>query len=248
MHGWHGAHDGASLIAGVDRPCRIVNIVASFFLGARDINIERVCSVAAARSRVAIFFDPRGFKVSATIVLLHPRATLRVSSTGSVIVTGATDEGTARLAGHILAGWLRRDVGIVTARVQRFSICNIVATVALPEGQLLRLDDMLQHMGAEARYVPDLFPGLTLRDRARGVTCLFFRSGHINVMGQKTREGIAAGAQHALDVARQFIDSESSTVHHTQYRYERRAARASAADAALRECLTTEPSSTSSSP
>ncbi len=83
----------------------------------------------------------------------------------------------------------------VTVTVQ-----NMVASTRIAdELDLSKLDMAL----SDAKYQPDVFPGLVIQSKQPKATFLLFRTGKVVITGTKTRKDIQQAAEQLLDTVRE---------------------------------------------
>ncbi|KAK0726496.1 hypothetical protein B0T21DRAFT_35219 [Apiosordaria backusii] len=128
-------------------------------------------------------YRPRRF--NAVIMRIRdPRTTALIFSTGKMVITGAKSEALARLAARKHAHAVQK-CGY-NPKFLNFKIQNIVASANT--GFNIRLEGLANRYHLlGARYVPEIFPGLVLRQvlGISAATLLIFTSGKIVITGAK---------------------------------------------------------------
>lgn len=158
----------------------IQNVVSTFFLGRKNLDLKKICS----RARYCEF-NPHKF-AAATVRLKRPRCTSLIFGSGNMVSTGGKCESDSRFACRQCVNILQRSglkVGFFNFKIQ-----NIVASTGLSEP--IDLIALQKDFGPYVSYEPELFPGLVFRLRKPKIVYLLFRSGRLVITGAKREEQI----------------------------------------------------------
>ena len=157
----------------------IQNIVATFSVGCKlDLKI-------IAQKAQNAEYNPRRF-AAVIMRIREPRTTCLMFYSGKMVVTGAKDEGAARLAARKYARIVQK-LGF-KARFLNFVIQNMVASADMQCECRLEALQLAHHIFAS--YEPEIFPGLIYRMVQPKITCLVFVSGKVVLTGAKQRSEI----------------------------------------------------------
>ena len=187
----------------------IQNVVSTFFLGRKKLNLKDICS----RARY-LEFNPHKF-AAATLRLKYPRCTSLIFGSGNMVCTGGKSESDSRFACRQCVNILQRSglkVGFCNYKVQ-----NIVGSTSLSKP--IDLIQLQQDFGPYTSYEPELFPGLVFRLRKPKIVFLLFRSGRLVVTGAKTEEQIHKywdGFYHV--VLKRYLDETDDLRCSSEYR------------------------------
>ena len=153
-------------VAGLDAPCLCIqNVVSTFFLGCKDLNLKQI----ASRLKF-LEFNPHKF-AAATVRVTKPRTTALIFGSGNVVCTGAKTAADARLACRTVVNIFQKSglrVGFSNFRIQ-----NIVASTGLTVP--IKLRELNHDYNAYTSYENSLFPGLVFRLRSPKIVFLLFR-------------------------------------------------------------------------
>jgi|MDTG01.3.fsa_nt_gb transcription initiation factor TFIID TATA-box-binding protein len=187
----------------------IQNVVSTFFLGRKKLNLKAICS----RARY-LEFNPHKF-AAATLRLKHPRCTSLIFGSGNMVCTGGKSESDSRFACRQCVNILQRSglkVGFCNYKVQ-----NIVGSTSLTKP--IDLIQLQKDFGPYTSYEPELFPGLVFRLRKPKIVFLLFRSGRLVVTGAKTEEQIHKYWDGFYNVVlKQYLDTENDLRCSSEYR------------------------------
>ena len=125
---------------------RIQNVVSTFFLGRKKLNLKKICP----RLKY-LEYNPNKF-AAATIRLKNPRTTALVFNSGNIVCTGSKNEASSRLACRNCVNILQRSglkVGFT-----KFKIQNIVGSCALQHP--IDLIQLKKDYGPYTSYEPEL--------------------------------------------------------------------------------------------
>lgn len=188
----------------------IQNVVSTFFLGRKKLELKKIC----ARAKY-LEFNPHKF-AAATIRLKHPRTTALLFGSGNIVCTGAKCEADSRYACRQTVNILQR-TGLKVG-FKRFKIQNIVGSCALDDP--IDLLQMQNDFGPYVSYEPELFPGLIFRLRSPKIVFLLFRSGRLVVTGGRTEEQIHRYWDGFYElVLRKYLDKDNSLRCSSEYRH-----------------------------
>ena len=144
---------------------RIQNIVSTFNLGPRRINLKRM-----ALAFDFIDYNPQKF-AAATIRIVYPRTTALLFTSGNVVCTGGKTKLESRWAARKYVRLLQKRG--MRVYLKNYKIQNIVATAFLDCAMKLR--EFTNDYGVYCSYEPELFPGLVFRTLKPKVVFLIFR-------------------------------------------------------------------------
>ena len=192
-------------------PYHLQNVVSTFSLGTKGLNLKRI-----AMKYAFLEFNPQTF-AAAIIRIRHPRTTALAFQSGNMVCTGARSLLESRLAARKYCR-LFQAVGIPVS-FNKFKIQNIVASATV--GFTIRLQDIADAYGPYTQYEPDLFPGLILRSINPKLVFLIFRSGKIVITGGKMVEDVER-TYYTLytNIIIKYRDKEGSTSSSSVYRSE----------------------------
>ena len=125
----------------------IQNVVSTFFLGRKNINLKSICS----RARY-LEFNPHKF-AAATLRLKNPRCTSLIFNSGNMVCTGGKSSSDSRFACRQCVNILQRSglkVGFCNYKVQ-----NIVGSTSLSKP--IDLIQLQKDYGPYSSYEPELF-------------------------------------------------------------------------------------------
>tara|TARA_A100001015_G_scaffold103684_1_gene115110 strand:+ start:542 stop:1237 length:696 start_codon:yes stop_codon:yes gene_type:complete len=154
----------------------IQNVVSTFYLGRKKINLKEICS----RLKY-LEFNPHKF-AAATLRLKAPRTTQLIFGSGNVVCTGGKSIKDSCLACRYCVNIFQRSglrVGFYDFKIQ-----NVVGSTGIDDP--IDLMKLKNDFSVYTSYEPELFPGLIFRLSAPKVVYLLFRSGRIVVTGAKT--------------------------------------------------------------
>tara|TARA_B110000008_G_scaffold279930_1_gene329713 strand:- start:3849 stop:4571 length:723 start_codon:yes stop_codon:yes gene_type:complete len=187
----------------------IQNVVSTFFLGRKKLNLKQICS----RARY-LEFNPHKF-AAATVRLKRPRCTALIFGSGNMVCTGGKCESDSRFACRQCVNILQRS-GLKVG-FSNFKIQNIVGSTALSEP--IDLIKLQKDFGPYVSYEPELFPGLIFRLRKPKIVFLLFRSGRLVVTGAKTEKQIHKYWNGFFEVVlKKYMDTENSLRCSSEYR------------------------------
>ena len=136
---------------------RLQNIVATFSLSTKTIDLEKLAKVAPF-----LEFNAKRFAAS-VIRLVDPKTTCLVFASGKGVCTGAKTEDQARIASIKYVSLLRKTGFAVDFQFRNFRIQNIVSAVHCNFPlDLIRISNEVE---GHVSYEPELFPGLMYRQR-----------------------------------------------------------------------------------
>ena len=189
---------------------KIQNVVSTFFLGRKKINLKKICGKLKY-----LEFNPHKF-AAATVRLKYPRTTQLIFGSGNVVCTGGKNIKSSCLACRYCVNIFQRSglhVGFYDFKIQ-----NIVGSTGIEEPiDLLKIKN---DYGPFTSYEAELFPGLIFRLRSPRIVYLLFRSGRIVVTGAKTEEQLFkywGGFYKSVLV--NYIDHKSDLKCSSEYRY-----------------------------
>lgn len=195
----------------VEKPKLVIqNVVSTFFLGRKKLDLKVIC----ARAKY-LEFNPHKF-AAATIRLKYPRTTALLFGSGNIVCTGAKCEKDSRYACRQTVNILQR-TGLKVG-FKNFKIQNIVGSVALPHP--IDLIQLQKDYGPYCSYEAELFPGAVFRLRKPRIVFLLFRSGRLVVTGGRSEQQIHKyweGFYHAI--LKQYLDKNDSLRCSSEYRF-----------------------------
>jgi TATA-box binding protein (TBP) (component of TFIID and TFIIIB) len=106
--------------------------------------------------------------------------TVLLFDNGHGVLTGATDEYTARLGAALMVRILVQELGIPVS-MTRFRVCNVVVTLNL--GFKIDLESLYKNEGSSVSYSPETFPSAIIRSQYGRVTGLLNEPGVMIVTG-----------------------------------------------------------------
>lgn len=192
---------------------KITNVVATFNLGNVFLDIRKI-------SETGLFFEynPKSF-AAATGRLKNPKCSGLFFASGSVVLTGAASESSARLAAHCFVYILRRlgcDVRVCDFKIQNI-VCNIVC------GKNIKLYELHAKNSLESYYMPVLFPGLIYRYPYPKIVFVTFLTGNVIGTGAKVRQQLDEGWKAFYhNKLKHFFDDSSSVSSSSEYRIRKR--------------------------
>ena len=154
----------------------IQNVVSTFYLGRKKINLKEICSKLKY-----LEFNPHKF-AAATLRLKSPRTTQLIFGSGNVVCTGGKSLKESCLACRYCVNIFQRSglrVGFYNFKIQ-----NIVGSTGIDDP--IDLIKLKNDFSVYTSYEPELFPGLIFRLSSPKIVYLLFRSGRIVVTGAKT--------------------------------------------------------------
>ncbi|KAL0967112.1 hypothetical protein UPYG_G00247930 [Umbra pygmaea] len=158
----------------------ITNVVAVFrtrcHLNLRTIALEGV----------NVIYKPEYGKV-----LMKPRITASIWSSGKIICTGATSEEEAKQGARRLARTLQK-LGF-KVRFADFKVVNVLAVCSMPFA--IRLIDFTKNNRPIASYEPELHPAATYRIKTLKATVQVFSTGSLTVTGPNVQT-VATAVEH----------------------------------------------------
>ena len=188
----------------------IQNVVSTFYLGVKDLNLKRIAS------RLSFLeFNPHKF-AAASIRLTSPRTTQLIFGSGNVVCTGSKDTRSSRLACRKCVNVFQK-AGLRVG-FSKYKIQNIVASTGIDFP--IKLKELHHDYAAYSSYESSLFPGLVFRLRKPKIVFLLFRSGRLVVTGGKTEKQIRKywKAFYTL-VLVHYFDLEDSLRCSSEYRH-----------------------------
>ena len=196
---------------GVKKPKLVIqNVVSTFFLGRKKLDLKEIC----ARAKY-LEFNPHKF-AAATIRLKYPRTTALLFGSGNIVCTGAKCEKDSRYACRQTVNILQR-TGLKVG-FKSFKIQNIVGSVALPHP--IDLVQLQKDYGPYCSYEPELFPGAVFRLRKPRIVFLLFRSGRLVVTGGRSEKQIHKFWEgFYFEILKQYLDKKDSLRCSSEYRY-----------------------------
>lgn len=137
-------------------PPRVVNMAASFTLGAKKV--ERY---VLTEGGVGAFYNPLRFKAVTFAIVLKdiehaPTITGLFFQSGKVVLAGAQSEKHALYAATVIAGILGRRLNIPDVSVHNFFTCNVVAVTDM--GFSVDIQALANTMGSRAHYQIEQYP------------------------------------------------------------------------------------------
>jgi transcription initiation factor TFIID TATA-box-binding protein len=195
----------------VKKPKLIIqNVVSTFFLGRKKLNLKKICA------RVKFLeFNPHKFAAS-TLRLKYPRTTALVFGSGNIVCTGSKCAESSRYACRQAVNILQRSG--IKCGFKNFKIQNIVGSCALPHP--IDLVQLQNDYGCYVSYLPELFPGAIFRLRKPKIVYILFRSGRLVVTGGRSEEQILKYWDGFFElVLKKYLDKENSLKCSSEYRY-----------------------------
>ena len=198
---------GASSSTVVVPPFTVQNVVSTFNMGIKGLNLRKI-----ALENKCIEFNPQTF-AAATLRIREPRTTALAFASGNMVVTGSKSTSESRLAARKYAR-IFQNLGI-PVMFKKFKIQNIVASanVFFP----IKLQDIAESYGPYVSFTPDLFPGLIFRSVK--LVFLIFRSGKVVITGARDVNDIKLTYESLYtNILVRFRDTENSSTSSSQYR------------------------------
>jgi transcription initiation factor TFIID TATA-box-binding protein len=181
----------------------LANLVVMFNLGTR-VDLKHI-----ARSARNVEYRPKRFS-AAIMRIRDPKTTSLIFWSGKVVVTGAKDIDSARIAARKHARILQK-IGYENAVFRNFSIVNMVARFRLPyKVNLEKFRVFLSHLSSRSHYEPEIFPAATFYVDEAKVTAMIFGTGCIILSGAKNQESMDA----AYAIVKQMFTNYESVVRH----------------------------------
>jgi transcription initiation factor TFIID TATA-box-binding protein len=134
--------------------------------------------------------------------LKDPLTTANFFSSGKVLVLGAKNESSARLACRKYTRIVRK-LGFEDAKFSDFKIVNIVSTAKLPFRVSLEEFSISEH-SISIRYEPEIFSGIIYKMLDPKVTILIYATGRIVLLGAKNDDQVNKAAENIYAVLHNF--------------------------------------------
>lgn len=176
---------------------KISNIVSTFNTGCK-LDVRTI-----SRTGNNVEYSPMRF-AAVTMRIRKPFTTALIFCTGKVVVVGAKDEASARIACRRFARIIQK-MGY-PASMCNFSIQNIVGSFDYCSP--LRLEQLEVQLGSRCTYEPEIFPGLTFRFPDNRIAINIFKSGKCVITGSDNMESVVKARLHILPLlqhARRFF-------------------------------------------
>jgi transcription initiation factor TFIID TATA-box-binding protein len=192
-------------------PYVLVNVVSTFSLGVKDLDLQKL-----AQQNRFFEFNPQTFAAS-TLRTTNPRTTALAFASGNMVCTGARNELESRLAARKYCRILQN--AKIAVMFKNFKIQNIVASAAV--GFTIKLQEIANDFGPYTTYDADLFPGLIFRCIEPKLVFLIFRSGKIVITGAKNQTQIKWTYETLYkSIIIKYKDVDGSTSSSSAYRNE----------------------------
>lgn len=163
--------------------CRIVNVVATGYIGHR-LNLD---DIAKSLSSPNIVYNPHKFS-AAIYRMKDPRATFLLFSSGKFVCVGTRSVLDAEKSSNIMVQSLQQICNSETT-ISDFTIRNIVGT--FNTGFKISLENFYDSKRANCIFEQEFFPGLKfVPSRKEKKTILLFVSGKVIITGCKKEEEI----------------------------------------------------------
>lgn len=207
-----GTSQEASGVVDIMKPKLIIqNVVSTFFLGRKQLDLKKICSRAKY-----LEFNPHKFAAS-TLRLKYPRTTALVFGSGNIVCTGSKCAESSRYACRQAVNILQRSG--IKCGFKNFKIQNIVGSCSLKDP--INLLQMQKDYGPYVSYEPELFPGLIFRLRKPKIVYILFRSGRLVVTGGRSEAQINKYWDGFYElVLKKYLDKSNSLRCSSEYRYQ----------------------------
>lgn len=145
-------------------------------------------------------YNPRKHS-SITIRMLEPRTVALVRQSGSVSITGTTDEHELKLAAKKVARLIQR-AGVKDAKFAGYSISTMLCRSSM--GFPVRLDALAARWRKHAIYEPELYCGCVFRTAQPRCTYLITAGGKVMISGVRRLADATTALKRIYPVLREF--------------------------------------------
>eukprot|EP00996_Jenningsia_fusiforme_P003353 NODE_4154_length_853_cov_27.815920_g3832_i0.p1 GENE.NODE_4154_length_853_cov_27.815920_g3832_i0~~NODE_4154_length_853_cov_27.815920_g3832_i0.p1 ORF type:complete len:220 (+),score=46.85 NODE_4154_length_853_cov_27.815920_g3832_i0:132-791(+) len=168
---------------------KINNVLATFSLGA-DLDLKEI----VLRTRIAEY-NPEKF-AGCTIRLSEPKVSGFLYTTGNGVVTGAKSVEEAKRAAKKIARIVQK-LGFAV-QFKHFQVHNMTGTTQVDFP--VQLERLVEILGSDCQYDPEIFPGLHYRMLDPFCTWCIFCSGKLVVTGASSVEAVESSARKVFEV------------------------------------------------
>lgn len=141
-----------------------------------------------------------------TMKLRQPYTTASMWSSGKITCTGANSEDQARVAARRYARVLQK-LGFNT-RFRNYRVVNVLGTCSMPFA--IKITQFSQHFRENARYEPELHPGVTYKIKDPKATLKIFSTGSVTVTAPCVAN-VQAAIEHIYPLVEQFQKPKSES-------------------------------------